>query len=300
MNIAVVMGGASSESIISLKTGAAVVDALESLGLGKVQSVQLDAENKFELPRSIDFCFNALHGEFGENGEIQKLLDKAKIPYSGSGAQASRLAFNKGLSKKAFEGANLRTPKSIIWNLNKDLPWDPTDAPLVCKPVAGGSSLGVVEISSSDAADQARKDYLQAGLAEVLCESKIFGREFTVGIIGNQVLPILEMQNDDCIFSYQDKYFNQDRRLHCPADLTPGVENQIRSAALSAHECLGMEVYSRTDVILDSAREVFVLETNSLPGLTSTSFFPAQAKAAGISLRELILRIVALSFCKKK
>ena len=303
--IGVLMGGASSEREISLKSGNAVLGALKKSG---VQAISIDikteniAENIRLLKESkIDCAFIAMHGRFGEDGQLQALLDSLKIIYSGSGSLASRLAMDKVASRKIFQGHNLAVPRYTVLNnidyakYNKEignlaLPW-------VIKPATHGSSVGLSIIEKKKGLSEALNLAFNFDKT-VIIEEYIPGREMTVGILDEQPLPVIEIIPKNKFFDYQAKYQYGMTEYIVPAKLEEAVILKLQSLALSAHKLLGCKGFSRADIILDTKNTPYILELNSIPGLTPTSLLPKAARAAGIEFEQLCLRLVELAYEK--
>lgn len=290
MRISVLDGGISAEREVSLRTGAAVTSALRALG-HDVTEVLVESKD-FRLPVGCEAVFIALHGTFGEDGEVQRILDGRGIPYTGCGADSSARAFDKLASKRAFLAAGVPTPEFAVCGPETDL--SPISPPVVVKPPRQGSSVGVTRVT-----DPARwRDALEEALRfdnPVLVEKMIFGRELTVGILGAEALPVIEIVPHEGFYDYANKYTAGRTEYRCPASLPPGATERVQAAALAAHRSLGCEVYSRVDVLLDADGAPSVLEVNTIPGMTETSLLPKAAAASGISFGALCERILGLS-----
>jgi D-alanine-D-alanine ligase len=291
--IAVLCGGSSSEREVSLRSGSAVANALRLLG---ADAFEIDVrDGKFRLPTGTELAFNALHGTFGEDGTIQAILDERGIPYTGEGEAGSRLAFDKIESKRRF--VNCGVPTAPYVTLEKgEIPNLPL--PYVVKVPCQGSSVGVYLVKAMPERDAAlEKAFAQAD--SILVEAFVSGRELTVGVLGENVLPIIEIRPRGGFYSYENKYTWTNRggaaEHECPARLNRREKALVESAALAAHRSLELEIYSRVDVILDANREPQVLEVNTIPGMTETSLLPEAAAAAGISMSQLCEFIVQLS-----
>ncbi len=294
MKIAVLMGGPGSEREVSLASGKAVVKALAGLGLDVVAVDIIGRE--IQLPEGTGLAFNTIHGTFGEDGELQEILENLGVPYTGAGSASSRLAFDKNLAKAAFVAAGVPTPRSEILDLSAG-PMMPTvvKVPLVIKPPREGSSVGIQIIRSEDELDAAMAR-AAAEYDEVLIESFVEGMELTVGILDGEALPVIHIAPPDGVYDMASKYpwlsGAKGSEYFCPADLDLETTMAVQAAAVAAHRSLGIEIYSRVDVLLDSTNRPFVLEANTIPGMTETSLLPKAAAAAGISFTELC-RIIA-------
>jgi D-alanine-D-alanine ligase len=294
--IAVLMGGPGSERAVSLASGNAVLKALLGLGL---EAVAVDVtHHEIHLPAGTDLAFNVIHGTFGEDGELQSLLDDLGVPYTGAGAKSSRIAFDKNLAKAAFLHAHVPTPRAEIINVSGGLQMPSFSAPFVVKPPREGSSVGVHIVRDQADAAQAMQDAAKYG-NEILVEEFINGMELTVAILNDGALPIVHIAPPDGVYDMASKYpwlsGAKGSEYFCPADLDLETTMAVQAAALAAHRSLGVEIYSRVDVLLDSQNRPFVLEANTIPGMTETSLLPKAAAAAGISFPELCKTIAELS-----
>lgn len=294
--IAVLMGGPGSERAVSLASGKAVLKALLELGL---EAVAVDVTSpKLQLPAGTDLAFNAVHGTFGEDGWLQEILEGMGVPYTGAGVKSSRLAFDKNLAKAAFVAHGVPTPRAEIIDLAKGERLPSFPVPFVVKPPREGSSVGVHIVHDQADVEAAITDAARYG-SEILVEEFISGRELTVGILDDVPLPIVQIVPPAGVYDMASKYpwlsGAQGSQYICPADLDLETTMAIQAAALAAHRALGVEIYSRVDVLLDSANRPFVLEANTIPGMTETSLLPKAAAAVGISFPELCKTIAELS-----
>jgi D-alanine-D-alanine ligase len=293
--IAVVMGGESAERDISIRSGSEVVRALNSLGY---DANSIDYDDRFlEAVRQLkpDLVFNALHGPGGEDGHVQALLEYLSIPYTGSGVEAAALSMDKHLTKKLLAAEGLPTP---VWDLfdltGGTLPLLPgsLDLPLVIKPRFEGSAVGVAIVHTHEewtsAMLEASKSY-----AQILAEEYLEGREFTCAVLGEEALPVVEIvANRDGFYSYRAKYEPGGSTHVAPAQIDENLAARLQMLALSAHRLVGLRDYSRSDFIVTSDQRPYLLEINSLPGLTPVSLFPDACAAVGISFEALIDRLV--------
>jgi D-alanine-D-alanine ligase len=294
--IAVLMGGPGSERRISLASGQAVLKALLSLGL---DAHPLDITGtELNLAPGTDLAFNVIHGTFGEDGQVQEILERMGVPYTGAGVQSSRLAFDKTLAKAAFVRAGVPTPRAETLDLTRG-PCLPSFAPpFVVKPPREGSSVGVHIVKNPADAQAALTDAAKYG-HDVLVEEFIEGKELTVGILDDRALPVVHIAPRDGFYDISNKYpwmsGGAGSDYYCPADLDAATTLAVQNAALAAHRALGVEIYSRVDVLLDARNRPYVLEANTLPGMTETSLLPKAAAAMGISFPELCQTIARLS-----
>ncbi|HEX7618296.1 MAG TPA: D-alanine--D-alanine ligase [Verrucomicrobiae bacterium] len=292
LNITVLFGGPSAEREVSLRSGAAVAKALRSLG-HKVCEMD-PKDGKFALPEETDAVFLALHGTFGEDGTVQKLLDGLGATYTGCDADASRIAFDKVLTKKLCVEAGVPTAKFLVVE-SETAPF-PKDLqlPLVVKPVRQGSSVGLQFVERAADWPGALAEALEFD-TEVLVEEKIIGRETTVGILDAKPLPIVEVRPRTGAYNYRNKYTAGCTEYFCPADFDPATTRRIQAAALGAFHAIGGRDYARVDLMLRADGSPVVLEVNTLPGMTETSLLPKAAAAAGLSYAELCQRMIDLA-----
>ena len=293
--IAVLMGGPGSERDVSFATGQGVARALRSLG---AEVVEVDVKGPdFELPSGVELAFLAIHGTFGEDGQVQRILEHRGITYTGDGVAESELAFDKIRSKEAFRQHGVSTPYWQVVTIGQR----PTiPIPFVIKAPRQGSTVGVHIIKSEREIDPAIADALKYG-DEILVEKFIPGRELTIGILGDQALPILEIIPKGGFYDFNNKYpflnpnAGGSAEHVCPAMIDRDKAEEIQQLALRAFRALGLEVYARVDVLLPDDGEATVLEANTIPGMTEASLLPEAAAAAGISYPQLCARIIELS-----
>ena len=293
--IAVLMGGPGSERDVSLATGRGVSKALRSLG-AEVVDVDVRDEN-FELPDNADLAFIALHGTFGEDGQVQKILEDRGIPYTGEGVEESRLAFDKIRSKEKFREHGVITPE---WETIEAHQRPRMRLPIVVKPPRQGSTVGVYIVRRAAEVEPAMREAAKYD-GQLLIEKFIAGRELTIGILGDQALPILEITPKGGFYDFTNKYPFLNPQAGggaehvCPAQIGKKKTKEIQGLALRAHRSLGLRVYSRVDVLLPENGVATVLEVNTIPGMTEASLLPEAAAAAGISYVDLCTRIIELS-----
>jgi len=298
--IAVLMGGPGSERDVSLATGHGVSKALRSLGV-EVIDVDVRDEN-FPLPKNVDLAFLTIHGTFGEDGQLQKILEDRGVAYTGDGVEESHAAFDKLLTKEKFRDHNVVTPEWEVIDVGQR---PKISVPLVLKPPCQGSTVGVVIVKKESELDSAMKE---AGKYDrkLLVEKFVSGRELTIGILGDQALPILEIIPKGGFYDFNTKYpflnpqAGASAEHVCPAKIDSAKTKQIQELALQAFRALGLAVYARVDVILSEAGDPFILEANTIPGMTETSLLPEAAAAAGINYVDLCLRIIELSRARRE
>jgi len=297
--IAVLKGGPGSERPVSLATGAGVARALRSLG-AEVTEVDV-AGPEFNLPNDTELAFIALHGTFGEDGQVQRILEDRGLPYTGEGVAGSQLAFDKIPSKRKFSEHGVITP---TWEVIEAGERPSLPLPLVIKAPRQGSTVGVYIVKDAGKIDSALKEAAQYD-HEFLIEKYIPGRELTVGVLGDLALPVLEIIPKSGFYDFNDKYpfLNPQggggAEHVCPAVLSKELSSKIQDLALLAHQSLGLKVYSRVDVILSAENEPFILEVNTIPGMTEVSLLPEAAAVAGIGYAELCARIIELSLAAR-
>jgi len=293
--IAVLMGGPGSERDVSLATGQGVSQALRSLG---VEVVEVDVRDEnFELPHDVDLAFLTIHGTFGEDGQLQKILEDRGVAYTGDGIEESRIAFDKILSKEKFCENNVTTP---YWQVVKSGQHPTIPLPIVVKPPRQGSTVGVVIVKNEHELSSALVEAAKYD-GELLIEKFVPGRELTIGILGDQALPILEIIPKGGFYDFTNKYPFLNPQAGggaehvCPAKIDHDKTKEIQDLALKAHRAIGLQVYSRVDVLLPENGAATVLEVNTIPGMTEASLLPEAAAAAGINYVDLCARIIALS-----
>jgi len=273
--IAVLMGGPGSERDVSLATGRGVSKALRSLGM---KVAEIDVRDKdFELPGDVDLAFITIHGTFGEDGQLQRILERRGVAYTGEGVEGSETAFDKIRTKEKFQEHGVTTP---LWEVIHPGQRPTLPLPIVVKPPREGSTVGVVIVKSESEIESAIGEAAKYG-RELLIEKFVSGRELTIGILGDQALPILEIIPKGGFYDFNHKYAAKTK--------------EIQDLALRAFRAAGLQVYARVDAILSENGQPFILEINTIPGMTEASLLPEAAAAAGISYVDLCARIIALS-----
>ena len=298
--IAVLMGGPASQRQVTIASGKSVSKALAEKGAAVIDVVLED--ESLELEDEVDLVFNVIHGTFGEDGSLQKILNERRIPYTGAGASSSELAFDKLLSKKSFVEHGVNTPLFDFISTSGESQTSIKE-PYVIKPPKEGSSVGVHIIRDASEFDEAIKDV--AKYDEIsLVEEFISGKELTVGILNGEALPIVHIQPESGFYDMNNKYpwlsGGQGSQYFCPADLDDEITSKIKDLAIEAHKALGIEIYSRVDVLLSDEQIPYVLEVNTIPGMTETSLLPKAANAYGINFADLCERIAELSMRLRK
>jgi len=317
--VGVLRGGPSSEYEVSLKTGKSVMDSLsdryqvldifiDKNGVWHYLGAPIAPEKVF---KKVDVIFNALHGAYGEDGTVQKLLDTFAIPYTGSTALASAVGMNKVLSKKAYKNNKLKTPlhktiskgSNILVEISKLFKSFPM--PVVVKPVNGGSSVGTAIAKTMADLEEAVTDALKYS-DTALIEEFIAGKEATCGVVDKfrnepvyTLLPVeIRKPTDAPFFDYRAKYGGKSEEI-CPGNFTEKEKKIIQEMAREAHKALGLRHYSRSDFIIHPRRGIYILETNTLPGLTSESLLPKSLKAVGCTLPDFLDHLIKLALNNK-
>ena len=297
--VALLAGGKSGEREVSLASGEGARKALEEAGY---DVAVLDPASKDDLKRLIDgpfdVAFLCLHGKYGEDGTVQGLLETIGLPYTGSGVWSSALAMDKAKSKQFYQMEGIPTPPSMT--LHRGEPYDAKalvadlGSHCVVKPATEGSALGVRIVEGADEIEQALDEVFKID-NEVLVERYIKGKELTVAVIGDEeleVLPIIEIVAKNDFYDYESKYAPGGSQHICPAPLSAETTSYIQDLAVRAHRVLSCSGVSRSDFILEDDGSCWILETNTIPGMTETSLLPDAARAAGISFPELCAKLV--------
>lgn len=295
--VAVMMGGVSTERDISLLSGQAVFAALKRQ---KVDAHIIDSQKDFItklMQGNFNRVFIALHGRGGEDGLMQGLLDSLELPYTGSGVLGSSLAMDKYRSKRVWQSHHLPTPNFVELDEHPD--WQAVvkkvGLPLCMKPVREGSSYGISKVHGLDgltnAWQQARKYD-----ARVMVEAWVMGNEYTVAILGDEILPVIRIETPREFYDYKAKYIADTTQYHCPSGLDSDIENVLGKLALTAFKTLDASGWGRVDFMLDAEDRPWLIDVNTVPGMTSHSLVPMAAKQIGMSFDDLVLRILASSF----
>ena len=292
--IALLMGGPGSERDVSLASGNGVLEALRSEGFTNVIPVVVDSERP-AIPEGTELCYNMIHGTYGEDGGLQSYLEEIGMPYTGAGSATSRNCFDKVLTKKFFIEGKVPTPLSetIAAGQMPSLP-----VPCVIKPPCEGSSVGVHIVHDAAELPAAVADVARYG-KDILVEEYIKGKELTVAIFNGEALPVVHICPRSGFYDMNNKYPSLYGGVGsdyiCPADISEEETKAVQAAAVAAYKALNVEVYGRVDVLLTDDGKPYVLEINTIPGMTGASLFPKAAAAAGISYGELYTRIAEVS-----
>ncbi|MCX7066491.1 MAG: D-alanine--D-alanine ligase [Methylococcales bacterium] len=294
--VAVVMGGTAAEREISLRSGTAVYQALKQQGVDviavDVQGSLIDAL----VGIRIDRVFNIIHGRGGEDGVLQGVLEVLGIPYTGSGVLASALAMDKLRTKLCWQGYGLVTPQWFLLKNEADLNAciEKLGFPVIVKPAQEGSSIGMSKANSRDElakALQIAADYD----CDVYAEAWVTGKEYTVGVLNGEALPVIRLETPNSFYDYDAKYQATTTQYHCPCGLDEQQEQELQTHAVTACEIIGIKGWARVDVFIDAAGQSQLIEVNTVPGMTDHSLVPMAAKQAGIDFETLVWRILATS-----
>jgi len=292
-NVAVLMGGWSAEREVSLNSGAAVYDALCLQGINAT-AVDVDRNICEQLKEGkFSHVFNIMHGRGGEDGQLQGLLDVLELPYTGSGVLGSALAMDKFRCKQLWHGMGLPTPDFM--ELKNETDCDEAlkrlGLPLMIKPVLEGSSIGISKVNASDEMIPAWIKAKNCG-GVIMAEEFIQGEEYTAAILGEQVLPMIRLETESDFYDYQAKYVSNDTQYICPCGLTESVEVEMAKLMLKSYKAVMCEGWGRVDFMLDQQQKPWLIEVNTVPGMTDHSLVPMAAKQAGMSFEELVLKIL--------
>jgi D-alanine-D-alanine ligase len=316
IKVGVLRGGPSSEYEVSLKTGKSVIDNfnpekfevldifIDRAGTWHLQGLPITPEKLF---KKVDVVFNALHGAYGEDGTVQKILDQFAIPYTGSKSLASAIGMNKVLSKKIYKDHGLKTPLHKVLHNKEHKPEHVAEIfksfpmPVVVKPVSGGSSVGTNIASTLIELENAIDEAFKFG-EQIMIEEFISGKEATCGVVDNfrdkdvySLLPIeIRKPSDAKFFDYNAKYGGKTEEI-CPGNFAAAEKKIIQEMSEKAHRALGLRHYSRSDFIIHPRRGIYILETNTLPGLTSESLLPKSLKAIGCNFSNFLEHLVDLA-----
>ncbi len=298
--VAVLLGGRSAEREVSLKSGAAVLAALQRSGVDAypfdpaVQNLQALADEGF------DRAFIALHGRFGEDGTVQGALELLGIPYTGSGVLASALGMDKWRTKMVWQASGLPVPDYTLLDQQSD--WQAVahqlGLPLFVKPANEGSSVGISKVKELNELPGA---FLTAARHDklVLAESNVGGGEYTVAILGEHALPVIKIEPANEFYDYEAKYLRNDTRYLCPSGLSVAQEAEMQRMAIRSFALIGGQGWGRVDFLMDEAGKPYLLEVNTSPGMTDHSLVPMAARQAGMSFEQLVLRVLELAGVNK-
>lgn len=292
--IAVLCGGNSAEREVSLNSGAAVHDALVSNGFNAIKIDTKDNLIEQLNEYQVDVAFIALHGVGGEDGTVQGLLEFYGLPYTGSGVKASAICMDKWRTKLIWQGLGLPTPDFIQAESEDALKAfsEKVSLPLMVKPALEGSSIGISKVNETSELSGAFSSALNTG-SPVLAEQFITGKEFTVSILNGEALPVIQLTPANDFYDYDAKYIQDDTEYLLPCGLTEEKEKQLQELALQAYEALDCKGWGRVDVMQDEHENFWLIEVNTVPGMTDHSLVPMAAKAAGIEFPKLVQSILS-------
>ncbi|MEK7991847.1 MAG: D-alanine--D-alanine ligase [Thiotrichaceae bacterium] len=290
--VAVLMGGNSAERVISLKSGQAVLEALLKQG---VDAIGIDSATQLHLliEKEIDNVFIALHGRGGEDGTIQGYLETLGLPYTGSRVLGSALAMDKLRTKQIWQAADFPTPISVILNENTDFAQVAAqlDLPLMVKPVLEGSSVGMAKVKAVDELKQAWQHAAEYQCT-VIAEKFVTGVEYTIAILHNRALPVICLETPRDFYDFAAKYTENSTQYICPCGLSATEEHKLQDLALRAFNTVGANGWGRVDLICDEMGQPYLLEVNTVPGMTDHSLVPMAAKVSGMNFEQLCVEIL--------
>ena len=289
--IAVLMGGNSAERAVSLNSGEAVYQALKNQNI-ECFKFDWQGDNLDKLwSQSFDKAFIVLHGRGGEDGTIQQQLEQRNIAYTGANSTSSEQCMNKATTKAIWAQHDLPLASSVLANKGEPTPIHDLPLPWAVKPILEGSSIGISKVTYARELDKALALAWQYD-DQALIEQWIEGEEYTVSILGEKTLPVIQIIADHGFYDYESKYHSDETQYLCPCDLPNTLEQQLQSIALDAFNIMGAKTWGRVDFILDKDQKPYLLEINTVPGMTSHSLVPMAAKATGLSFDELVLTIL--------
>ncbi len=294
--VAVLMGGTSAEREISLQSGRAVMNGLLAIGVD-AHEVDVGQDIIHQLiSGGFDRVFNMLHGRVGEDGVIQGALELLGLPYTGSGVLASALGMDKQRTKEIWVANNLPTPAFIVVDKNSSIDdiFNALELPIIIKPLREGSSIGMSKVSVADDLQAALKCAFQYD-EHALVEAWVDGAEYTAAIVCHQALPLIRLQTPNAFYDYEAKYIAESTQYHCPCGLDDETEKNLQELAQKAFDAVGAEGWGRVDIMCNERGEAFLIEINTLPGMTDHSLVPMAAKEAGMDFNTLVLKILECS-----
>lgn len=294
--VAVLFGGSSAEREVSLKSGAAVLAALQRSGVNAHAFDPAQRDLSELRDEKFDRVFIALHGRFGEDGTVQGALELLGIPYTGSGVLASALGMDKWRTKLVWQAAGLPIPNFVLLDAHSDSAAVVAQLglPLFVKPANEGSSVGISKVKS---VEQLHAAYLNAAQHDplVIAESFVGGGEYTAAILGDSALPVIKIEPANEFYDYEAKYLRDDTRYLCPSGLSAAQESEMQALAKQAFALIGGQGWGRVDFLMSTAGKPYLLEINTSPGMTDHSLVPMAARQAGISFEQLVLRVLGMA-----
>ena len=291
--VAVLMGGQAAEREVSLNSGKAVTGALVAQGVDATAEDVVSLQDLIDVAKQYDCAFIALHGRWGEDGVVQAVLDDLKLPYTGSGMAASAVAMDKLRTKWLWLGAGLNTPK-FIW-VSEQMPLEietfSIPFPVIVKPTHEGSSIGMRKVDDVSQLEEAVA-YAQQFDSEVLIEQWITGREYTGAVLNGEALPLIELKTSHAFYDFEAKYCSNDTQYLCPCDLDSELKSTLKELVLKAFSVIGAQGWGRVDFMLDAQNKPWLIELNTVPGMTDHSLVPMAAKATGRTFEQLVVEIL--------
>jgi D-alanine-D-alanine ligase len=295
--VAVLMGGSAAERPVSLRSGAAVYEALKSQGVDviavDVTGSVIDALSRIKVDR----VFNIIHGRGGEDGVLQGVLQVMGIPYTGSGVLASALSMDKLRTKLCWQGYGLATPKWYVLKDESDIGpcIEKLGFPVIVKPAQEGSSIGMSKANNRDELLKALEVAAEF-CCDVYAEAWVTGKEYTVAVLNGEALPAIRLETPNAFYDYEAKYNATTTQYHCPCGLDEEQESRLKNLALMASQAVGVKGWARVDMFIDNSGVTQLIEINTVPGMTDHSLVPMAARQAGISFEELVWRVLETSF----
>ncbi len=295
--VAVMMGGSAAEREVSLRSGAAVYEALKSKGVDAVAIDVTGSPIEALTGQKFDRIFNIIHGRGGEDGVLQGVLEVLGIPYTGSGVMASALTMDKLRTKLCWQGYGLVTPKWCLLKDETDLDdcIEKLGFPVIVKPAQEGSSIGMSKATNRD---ELQKALIVAAKyhCDVYAEAWVTGKEYTVAVLDGEALPIIRLETPNAFYDYEAKYQATTTQYHCPCGLSQDQEQFIKDLAVTACQAVGVRGWGRVDIFIDDLGQYQLIEVNTVPGMTDHSLVPMAARQAGIDFEELVWRILETSY----
>lgn len=294
--VAVLMGGVAAEREVSLRSGQAITQALQSAGVDAHGLDVTRLEQLVEISQTFDRAFIALHGRWGEDGQVQAILQSLGMPFTGSQMAASALAMDKLRTKWLWRGAGLATPDFVQVSQFQPLDLENFSLafPLIVKPCHEGSSIGMRKVYTLEELQQA-VEFAQEYDSEVLIEQWVTGREFTVGVLNGRVLPTIELKTTHDFYDYSAKYQSNDTQYICPCEISQDLQAQIDQLVLRGFDVIGAKGWGRMDLLVDDNHQAWLIELNTVPGMTDHSLVPKAANVMGLSFEELVVEILKTS-----
>ena len=295
--VAVLMGGCAAEREVSLKSGAAVYEALKRKGIDAVAIDVTASPIDVLAGQKFDRVFNIIHGRGGEDGVLQGVLEVMGIPYTGSRVMASALSMDKLRTKLCWKGFGLVTPRWYLLKHEDDIDGciEKLGFPVIVKPAQEGSSIGMSKATNRDELVKAIKIAAEYR-CDVYAEAWVTGKEYTVAVLAGEALPVIRLETPNAFYDYEAKYRATTTQYHCPSGLSEKEERQLRQLAVTASEVVGVRGWARVDVFIDADGQYQLIEINTVPGMTDHSLVPMAARQAGIDFDELVWRVLETSF----